>query len=121
MIVGRIGGMLLLVTAVVAKPAWAGCKIERVSVGPNGRQADGHSEFPSISASGRYVAFASVATDLVPSDTNGYQDIFVHDRKMGTTERVSVRSNGRQANSLSYSLSLSSNGRYVAFDSEATN
>ena len=94
---------------------------ERVSVASDGTQADYHSGYPSISADGRYVAFESGASNLVPGDTNGWEDIFVHDRQLGTTERVSVASNGTQADNCSEGPSISADGSYVAFMSYASN
>jgi Tol biopolymer transport system component len=93
----------------------------RVSVASDGTQANGHSYDPSISADGRYVAFASLANNLVSGDTNDQQDIFVHDRQTGQTTRVSVASDGTQANGYSYDPSISADGRYVAFISFASN
>jgi Tol biopolymer transport system component len=93
---------------------------ERVSVDGSGSQGNGNSEGPAISADGRYVAFFSEAANLVPGDTNGAFDIFVHDRLTGTTERVSVDSRGRQSNGDSLEEALSADGRYVAFSSAAT-
>ena len=95
--------------------------IERVSIASNGSQADGDSEAPSISSDGRIVAFISDATNLVSGDTNGAQDVFVHDLDTGITERVSVASAGTQANDDVFTLNLSANGRFVAFGSYATN
>ncbi|MEX1193482.1 MAG: calcium-binding protein [Dehalococcoidia bacterium] len=96
-----------------------------MSVDSAGNQGDADSGFtlfpPSVSADGRYVAFSSGATNLVPTDTNENFDVFVHDRETGSTERVSVDSAGTQANSYSINPSLSADGRYVAFDSVATN
>ena len=85
-----------------------------------------------ISADGRTVAFDSYASNLVPGDTNmcvsqsdGQQrncvDVFVHDRKAGTTGRVSVTSAGVQGNGDSFDPVLSASGRFFAFDSDATN
>jgi cold shock CspA family protein len=91
----------------------------RVSVASDGTQANSDSFGPSISGDGRHVAFISSATNLVPGDTNGLIDVFVHDRQTGTTTRVSVASNGTQANSNSFGPSISSDGRYVAFSSFA--
>ena len=79
------------------------------------------SENPSVSADGRYVAFQSSANNLVPNDTNGFQDIFVHDFQTCTTERVSVDANEIPADQLSQSPSISDDGRWVAFASRATN
>src|SRR3990172_8326886 len=94
---------------------------ERVSVDTNGNVGDGYSEQPSLSADGRYVAFMSWASNLVPGDTNGGWDIFVHDRQTGVTERVSVNSSGEQGNPYSYRPSISADGRYVVFESGASN
>lgn len=94
---------------------------ERVSVGPGGLQGDGASISPSISADGRYVAFASAATNLVENDTNWFEDIFVRDRLTGTTSRVSVGIGGAPANGFSLWTSISDNGNLVAFASNATN
>lgn len=89
----------------------------RVSVGSTGRQGNSYSSAPSISADGRYVAFLSWANNLVPADTNGAQDVFVHDRTSGSTTRVSVNSAGQEANGGSESSFISADGRYVAFTS----
>jgi Tol biopolymer transport system component len=105
-------------------------RTERVSVGPKGRQANGDSSFSSISADGRFVAFGSSATNLVPADTNDEYDIFVHDRVAHRTERVSVGMGGRQAKcgpapfggfACSDYPTISANGRFVVFSSAATN
>jgi Tol biopolymer transport system component len=94
---------------------------ERVSLDSSGVQGNGSSFYPSISGSGRYVAFFSDASNLVPGDTNGLDDIFVRDRQLGTTELVSVDSGGAQGQYGSYSPSISTDGRYVAFTSDAPN
>jgi archaellum component FlaF (FlaF/FlaG flagellin family) len=94
---------------------------ERVSVGANGAQANGWSSTPSISADGRHVSFTSFASNLVPGDTNQWEDIFVRDRLNGTTERVSVDSNGAQADNFSSLARISADGRYVPFTSRASN
>ena len=93
----------------------------RVSVSSSGAQANGPSTSPSISADGRYVAFLSSATNLVPGDTNGVDDIFVFDRVTGVVTRESVASDGTQANQLSTNPLLSSDGRWLVFNSSATN
>jgi Tol biopolymer transport system component len=84
-------------------------------------QGNDNSYSPSISGDGRYVAFMSDATNLVDNDTNPFLDVFVHDLQTGTTTRVSVASGGGQANNHSYSPSISGDGRYVSFYSEASN
>jgi len=88
-----------------------------VSVTSDGIQGNNGSGSASISADGRYVAFISLASNLVMSDTNGTRDIFVHDTQAGTTTRVNVASDG---NGNAYP-SISADGRYVAFISYATN
>ena len=93
----------------------------RVSVASDGTQGNDWSYTPSISADGRYVAFQSASTNLVSDDSNGFFDIFVHDRQTGTTTLVSVASDGSLGNNASNSTSISADGRYVAFLSGATN
>lgn len=95
--------------------------ISRVSVDSGGAQADNFSRWASASGDGRYIAFESEATNLVSGDTNGVGDVFVHDRQTGATTRVSVDSSGAQANSWSGSPAISSDGRFVAFYSDASN
>jgi hypothetical protein len=94
---------------------------ERVSVDSAGAQGDSASDAPSISADGRYVAFWGYATNLVPGDTNGVADVFVHDRLNGTTELASLDSAGLHGNSDSMVPSISADGQCVAFFSFATN
>ena len=74
-----------------------------------------------MSADGRYVAFMSLADNLVPQDTNTSPDVFVHDRETGETVRVSVDSGGAQANHESWSVSIDGSGRFVVFASLASN
>src|SRR5262245_27577526 len=93
----------------------------RVSVATGGAQANGGSSSPAISADGRFVAFASEATNLVAGDTNGATDVFVRDLLTFTTERVSVATGGVQANGFSFRPAISAAGRFVAFVSSATN
>jgi Tol biopolymer transport system component len=98
-------------------------KTRQVSVSSGGKQGNKFSSGPAISADGRFVAFESYAANLVPGDTNGWYDVFVHDRQTGTTRRVSVSSAGVQSNGDSgwESVAISAHGRFVAFSSEATN
>ncbi len=93
----------------------------RVSVSSTGAQGNSGSFGPAISSAGRYVSFSSDASNLVPGDTNAAQDVFVRDRKLGTTRRVSVSSTGAQGNSVSFDPAISSAGRYVSFSSFASN
>ncbi len=91
-----------------------------VSLSVDGREADGPSFTPAISGDGRYVAFASAGSTLVPGDTNGVEDVFVYDRRSRSTERVSLSSAGEQGNGDSYGPAISADGRYVAFTSYAS-
>lgn len=93
----------------------------RVSVGAGGTQGSSHSLYPSISADGRWIAFDSSAGNLVPGDTNGNWDAFVHDRLTGTTTRVSVGAGGVEGNHGSGAAAISADGRWVAFSSPASN
>jgi Tol biopolymer transport system component len=94
---------------------------ERVSVSSSGEQGNSSSTAASISAGGRFVAFSSFASNLVAGDTNGAFDSFVHDRQTGLTERVSVNGGGVQGDAMSVDPSVSRNGRFVTFYSDATN
>ncbi len=104
---------------------------ELVSKASNGALGNGPSFFSSISADGRYVAFASGATNLVPADnkpSGKTADVYVHDRQTGRTERVSVSSAGVEGDQNSESgtgydgtVWISDDGRYVAFYSFSTN
>jgi Tol biopolymer transport system component len=98
----------------------------RVSVFPGSVQSEGstnrgYSRHASISAGGRFVAFGSIATNLVRNDTNNFYDVFVRDRRAHTTRRVSVGPGGAQANGTCLHLAMSANGRHVTFDSFASN
>ena len=86
----------------------------RVSLSSTGEQGNNDSRFSSISADGRFVTFLSNSSNMVPGDTNGCCDIFVHDRQTGQTARVSVSSSGEQGNSGSCLIpSISADGRFV--------
>src|SRR5205809_1803122 len=96
----------------------------RLSVATDGTQGNdmsGRFSRPAISADGRFTAFDSVATNLVPGDTNGNADIFVHDSATGLTERVSVSTAGDQANRDSGYPTIDGQGQFTAFDSTADN
>jgi hypothetical protein len=98
-------------------------RTERVSVTRNGAMTNGDSNAPAISADGRFVAFYSEASNLVAGDTNGWEDIYVRDRSLGTTERVNVSSRGDQANDgTEYGWpAMTPDARFVAFTSSASN
>jgi Tol biopolymer transport system component len=100
----------------------------RVSIATDGTlgddgtpQGDDDSGDAAISADGRLVAFESSATDLVAGDSNSVIDVFVHDRELGTTRRVSVATGGTQSDGASADPAISGDGRFVAFRSEAAN
>ena len=116
----RIAPALVLIISGLAAPVTAQTTT-RVSVATGGGQANSYSHTPVLSADGRYVAFESEATNLVAGDTNGFSDVFVHDRVTGVTERVSLGASGVQGNAESFGASISADGRYVLFDSAASN
>jgi len=92
-----------------------------ISLNSSGGQGNFKSKAPSISSNGRYVAFQSLANNLVDGDTNSQEDIFVHDRQTNTNTIVSVDSSGGQSNYPSLDPAISADGRYVAFTSWASN
>ena len=93
----------------------------RVSVASDGAEGNSNSDYPAISADGRYIAFYSHANNLVAGDTNGAGDVFLRDLVTNQTTRVSVASDGAQGNSDSARPAMSVDGRYVAFYSAASN
>jgi Tol biopolymer transport system component len=115
--VACVGVALLALPAAGAGPG----STARLSTATGGGQGNGGSFVPAISADGRYVAFYSDASNLVSGDTNGARDVFVRDLQTGETTRVSVSTSTAEANGDSFAPTLSSDGRYVAFESAATN
>jgi hypothetical protein len=108
----------------------AGCEPATMLVSRawHGGEPNGESRSPAISADGRYVAFGSEASDVIEHDTNGVSDVFLRDTCFGApgdctpnTVRISVGPDGAQANGASHSPTISADGRFVAFDSEARN
>jgi Tol biopolymer transport system component len=120
---------VLLATVLAAVPGWVWAEpgdTDVVSVGyATGRAVGGESSqlWDFVSGDGRYVLFRSTASTLVPGDTNGRRDFFVRDRLNGRTQRVNVSTSGAQSNATQDSrvADMSSDGRYVAFESSATN
>ncbi len=94
---------------------------ERVSISTTGQQANAAAELPMISADGRVVVFQSTASNLVPGDEVIQSDIYTHDRLTGITERISVNDRGERGDGPSSTPSISADGRYIAFQSEASN
>jgi Tol biopolymer transport system component len=117
LVLGVVGVLLVVGGETGASPGIT----EPVSLSSAGADGTGPSEYPAISADGRYVAFHSSATNLVANDTNGGYDVFVRDRQMGATERVSVSSGSAQGIGDSLSPAINSDGGYVAFVSWAPN
>jgi len=97
------------------------CAIVRASIDSAGGQADGISDWPTISADGRRVAFSSSATNLAQDDTNNKSDVFVLDRETNTVSRISIGVNGEQANGGSWCPIVNADGTRVVFHSRATN
>jgi len=93
----------------------------RISTDSSGNQGNGYSEVRALSADGRFVAFYSDATNLVAGDTNGARDAFIKDTVTGATTRISTDSSGNQGNAFSEVRALSADGRFVVFNSLATN
>jgi hypothetical protein len=122
--------LAIVCASLSAAPALA--QTVRISESSAGVQGNGVSGNPSMSATGRYVAFESSATNLIAADTNDVSDIFVRDRDTDadgifdetgfvSTTRVSVGPGGVQANGQSFTPILSADGRYITFRSHATN
>jgi hypothetical protein len=94
---------------------------QRVSLNSSGTQVTGDSYTPALSQTAQFVVFQSYATDLVPGDTNGASDVFLHDRSAGTTIRSSVRTFGAEAAGPSYNPAINGTGSVVVFQSFADN
>lgn len=112
-----LAGLSVSATA-AAPPAGA---TWRISVTDSGEQATGYSEWPEMTPDAHYIAYSSDAPNLVDGDTNRAFDIFIYNRLEGITERVSVNAAGAQGNNDSTWPSVSADGRYVAFNSRASN
>jgi hypothetical protein len=94
---------------------------ERVSVSSSGAQSNSEPFDAAINASGRFVAFSTLATTLSKDDAPNQWDVFLHDRKTGRTRWISRGFRGGKADDSSWRVSISSSGRYIAFDSDASN
>lgn len=103
----------------------------RISTDPSGNDSDGNSVIPRMSSDGRFTVYRSAATNLIPNDTNGFEDVYVYDRAAGVSDRVSIDSYGGEANDNSLDVpgspdintygAISTDGQFVVFDSQATN
>jgi uncharacterized repeat protein (TIGR01451 family) len=128
--VGRFAAFAAFFAAMLIAPAGAFAShgvTAPVSVNSAGVVGDSESNFADMTPDGRFVSFASFASNLVPGDTNGFGDVFVRDRRTGMTELVSLGLKGAQGDGDSNMLGIGTNtaisddGRFVAFKSEATN
>ena len=108
------------VTDIFVRDLAAGTTV-RVSVDSLGAQANDESEQPAISDDGRFVAFVSAASNLVPGDTNSARDVFIRDLVLGVTLRASVDSNGAEISDGGIAPSLSADGRFLSFGTSASN
>jgi Tol biopolymer transport system component len=130
-VVGVLGGVLMGAAAsfptgdpepeAASAPATSPNRTTRVSVAGAAVAANGPSSSSAISADGRYVAFVSASTNLVPGDTNRVPDVFLRDRARNRTVRVSVGARGVQANGPSAGVTMSADGRWIAYSSGASN
>ena len=93
----------------------------RISQSFDGSDVDGSSGSPAMSANGRFIAFASHASNLIPGDTNTISDIFVSDRQQGEISTASIAVDGTIGNGASYQPAISADGRFIAFASLASN
>jgi hypothetical protein len=92
-----------------------------VSLNNEGEEGNAASNFAAVSGDGRYIAFSSYASNLADGELYNYLDVYVRDRWTGTTERASVDMAGQEPNGVSVNPALSADGRFVAFDSSASN
>lgn len=111
----------LAVVGAVAVPAVAQAGTALISKSSSGAKGNLASSEPSLSGTGRFIAFDSDARNLVDGDTNGVTDCFVRDQASGITERVSVSSTGEQSNGSCWGPAISQDGQWVAFAAAATN
>jgi Tol biopolymer transport system component len=93
----------------------------RISVTAAGVEGDAGGGPAAISADGRFVAFQSESSNLVPGDTNDFPDVFLLDRRTGTVSRISVASTGRQGDGVASAPAISRDGRYVSYHASSTN
>lgn len=95
--------------------------LTRISRASDGTPANGDSLSPVVSNDGQWIVFASQADNLVAGDTNGVSDIFLHHITAGLTRRLSTAQDGTPGNGRSFGPSMSVDGRFIAFASEADN
>lgn len=112
----RIPAAVMLLASTL-HPATAAHAIERISVATGGGQGNAQSRYAAISGNGRYIVFTSDADNLVAGDSNAMADVFLRDRLLGTTTRVSTMANGSQSDGPSYEANISGDGSRVVFAS----
>jgi Tol biopolymer transport system component len=117
----RLAAPLLVATSAVLASAAGQGIVERVSIATDGTEGNLYSFEAAATPNGKIVVFGSYASNLVTGDTNGASDIFLRDRKAGTTTRLSVDADGNEGNGSSYDPCISANGRWVLFYSNASN
>jgi hypothetical protein len=114
-------GSLAIICMFVPGVSAQNCSFRLVEVSSAGVPGNGYSLHVKVSGDGRWVAFDSISSNLVPGDLNGQPDVFIHDLVTGTSELASLGSNGQQANGLSVVMDVSADGRHVLFLSFADN
>lgn len=110
-----------LLLAVFLTPSLSFSATSRITLGVGGGEANGASFVEDVTPDGRYIVFSSFASNLVADDTNNRRDVFVYDTLVETTTLVSQNTSGDLANGDSNEASISDDGRFVCFTSEATN
>jgi PASTA domain len=92
-----------------------------VSVDDAGNLGNDTSQWPAMSSDGRYVAYQTEATDIVPGDQNGVGDIVIYGRQSGAVDRLSLTNSGNESDNESIHPSISGDGTLVAYESLAAN
>ena len=120
MLTQRSLAMAVMVALIVTPPAF-GANTTRISVSAGGAQANSNSFVSTLTSDGRYIAFESLASNLVSTNTNGKSQIYIKDTSTGGIQLISMNGSGVAGNANSVEPSISGDGRYVAFTSDATN
>lgn len=95
--------------------------LTRVTTSSSGEQSNGSAFVPAISDDGQLIVYSSFASNVVPGDTNGQKDVFAKDLQTGVATLVSATASGAQANGSAGGVTLSGDGHFVAFQSDASN
>jgi len=115
------GPVLVALSGQVSNIAMLRVGVRRVSVSASGTQANGASATGGVSTDGRFAVFSSAASNLVSGDTNGLVDVFVKDAMTGSVERISMGLGGAEPNADCLNPSMAGDGRFIAFESDASN